>query len=212
MRREQSQFAWPRYLFTLYPSKSIARGQQVFMENAQSFFQSALDEADEKIAHIDSESLRMQGELRRKSEEKTILVGTRKALLIQLGKLAPEKSSLEDNATGVSKNAFKGMAPAVAARKHLQEIGHGLTHAELVEVLLKGNVKTDAKRPSDSIRTSIQRRPEWFRWVKRKGSTGYWELVEWPETGEAEAVAEQLADTPAIPPPLSLVEQPKLTA
>jgi len=94
------------------------------MENPQSFFQSALDEADEKIAHIDSETLRMQAELRRKSEEKAILLGTRRALLVQLGKLAPEKSSPEDNATGISKNAFKGMAPAVAARKHLQEIGH----------------------------------------------------------------------------------------
>ena len=180
------------------------------MENQDSFFQLALKEADEKIARIDSESARMQAELRSLSTEKVILLGTRRALLIQLGEIVPEKAPDEEVTSSVAKNAFKGLGSAAAARKYLQEVGHAQTHQQVVDALVKGNVKTGSKRPSDSIRTSMQRRPEWFRWVKRKGSPGCWELVEWPETSEA--AAEEPAQTAPIAPALALVGQPQLSA
>ncbi len=180
------------------------------MENQDSYFQLALREADENIARIDRESARIQTELRRLSTEKVILLGTRKALLIQLGELVPEKASDEEGTSSVSKNAFKGLGSAAAARKYLQEVGQAQTHQQVVDALVKGNAKSGSKRPSDSIRTSMQRRPEWFRWVKRKGSPGCWELVEWPETSDSSA--EERAQTAAIVPALALVGQPQLSA
>lgn len=148
------------------------------MEN-HDFFELALKAADERIAVIDTETATLQSALSKLFTDKTILLGTRRALLIQLGEIAPAHES-SGPAFSVSKKPFKGMGQARAARKHLCEIGRPQTHAEVVEALLRGHLKIASKHPGNSIRSSMQKHPEWFRWVKLNGDRGQWELVEWP--------------------------------
>jgi hypothetical protein len=84
----------------------------------------------------------------------------------------------------VTRNAFKGMAPAQAARKFLLEIGRGIAHPALVKALLRGNVKSGSKHSTDAMRTALHRHKEWFVWKKEKGQRGTWELVEWQTAAE----------------------------
>jgi hypothetical protein len=149
------------------------------MEN-HNFFELALKAADEKIALIDGEIATLQFALSKLLSEKTILLGTRRALLIQLGEIAPGNDLAGPTTGSVSKKPFKGMGQARAARKHLSEIDRPQTHAEVVEALLKGHLKIASKHPGNSIRSSMQKHPEWFRWIKLNGERGQWELIEWP--------------------------------
>jgi hypothetical protein len=55
---------------------------------------------------------------------------------------------------------------AAAARKYLFDVGRPQTHTQVVEALLKGNIKIASKHPGNFIRTSMQKHPDWFRWVK----------------------------------------------
>lgn len=155
------------------------------MEDQNNFFELALKSADEKIAHINSEQHTLQSTLNQLLAEKTILLGTRRALLIQLGELSSPSDLAPPITSPAHKNTFKGMGLAAAARKFLTEIGQPQTHAAVVDALLKGNVKTASKRPGNSIRTSMQNHPDWFRWTKLDGDRGYWELVEWPPQGHS---------------------------
>jgi hypothetical protein len=111
----------------------------------------------------------------------------------------------------VSRNAFKGMAPAQAARKYLLEIGHGTSHTALVKALLRGNVKTGSKHSTDAMRTALHRHKEWFVWKKEKGQRGIWELVEWQVSEDGKGVqdgsAPRMAGLPGGSPTLSLVSQ-----
>lgn len=170
------------------------------MENTDNHFQLALEAADQKIEAIDSEHHTLQSTLSKLISDRAVLLSTRKALLIQLGELTPETHTTAEGNSARSKNHFKGMGQAAAARKHLTEVGHSQTHAEVLEALLKGNFKTHSKRPSDSLRMAMQKRPDWFRWVKRPGDHGRWELVEWPTE-----------DGPNTTPPSSNSEPPTLS-
>lgn len=151
------------------------------MENEHNFFRLALQQADTRLTHIDAECDTLQSTLKNRLTEKTVLLGTRRALLIQLGELAPEDHSTTQTTASPSTKPFKGMSQARAARKYLSEIGRPQTHAEVVEALLKGHLKIASKHPGNSIRSSMQKHPEWFRWAKRNGERGEWELVEWPQ-------------------------------
>jgi hypothetical protein len=112
----------------------------------------------------------------------------------------------------VARNAFKGMAPATAARKYLLEIGRGISHPTLVKALLRGNVKSGSKHSTDAMRTALHRHKEWFVWKKEKGQRGTWELVEW-QTGASELNQEAASSTPlGSPPTLSLVGQSSFAA
>lgn len=173
------------------------------MENTDNHFQLALKAADRKIEAIESEHHTLQLTLSKLISDRAVLLSTRKALLIQLGELNPETNSLAEVNFARSKNHFKGMGQAAAARKHLTEVGHSQTHAEVLEALLKGNFKTHSKRPSDSLRMAMQKRPDWFRWVKRPGDHGRWELVEWPTEDSPNTTP---PSTNSDPPTLSLVQ------
>jgi hypothetical protein len=151
------------------------------MESGESVFQLALKEANEKLSQVDVEYRVLDSKLKDLTDKQKILLSTRLALQIQVGEVAPpEPLSFAEVISARSKNHFKGMGMAAAARKHLAEVGHAQTHAEILEALLKGNFKTQSKHPSGSLRTAMQKRPDWFRWVKRYGERGQWELVEWP--------------------------------
>lgn len=172
------------------------------MENQHNFFELALQQADTKLALIDTEHDTLQSALKKLLTEKTILLGTRRALLIQLGEIAPEDHSTAQTTHSPTTKPFKGMGQARAARKYLSEIGRPQTHAEVVEALLKGHLKIASKHPGNSIRSSMQKHPEWFRWAKLNGDRGQWELVEWPQQ------VQQPADTSpkdTTVPALSLV-------
>ncbi len=149
------------------------------MDDQNDPFAVALKAADERINSIDGEHDGLRLRLDKLANEKTILLTTRRALLIQTGELPPEVQS-SSQTSPTSRKSFKGMSLAAAARKYLIDIGHPQSHAEVVEALLKGNVKIAAKDPAGSIRTSMQKHPDWFRWVKPPGDHGRWELVEWP--------------------------------
>lgn len=150
------------------------------MESGETVFQLALKETNETISQLDVEHEVLNSKLKDLTNKKTILLSTRRALQIQVGEVAPEPLSFTDVIPARSKNHFKGMSMAAAARTHLAEVGHAQTHAEILEALLKGNFKTQSKHPSGSLRTAMQKRPDWFRWVKRPNERGQWELVEWP--------------------------------
>lgn len=160
------------------------------MENQPNIFGLALKAANEKIADIETHHNTLQAQLKDLVTEKTILLGTRRSLLIQLGEIAPEEHSIAQTTHSPTTKPFKGMGQASAARKYLSEIGRPQTHAEVVEALLKGHLKIASKHPGNSIRSSMQKHPEWFRWVKFHGDRGQWELTEWPQQPQ------QPADTP----------------
>jgi len=150
------------------------------MENQPTIFELALKTVDEMIVEIDTQHNTLQSKLNSLVSDRAVLLGTRKALLVQLGEIAPAKG-LVDEPSGLGlKNPFKGMGLAAAARKYLAELGLPRTHAEVVDALLKGNVKIASKHPGNSIRSSMQKHPDWFRWVKPNGDRGHWELIEWP--------------------------------
>lgn len=101
----------------------------------------------------------------------------------------------------VTRNAFKGMSPAVAARTYLQKVGRPQTHAEVANALLMGSVMSASRRPADSFRTSMQRHPKWFRWTKKNGQVGTWALVEWQLAKDSSSDdANQAPETPQAPP------------
>jgi hypothetical protein len=177
------------------------------------------DAYDEKV-RLEAEIVRMRGEIVRIDQRVAGFVDLSNELKKRLGHEVPEdarRTSKQDDdvsVSQVSRNAFKGMAPAHAARKYLLEIGHGMSHTALVKALLRGNVKTGSKHSTDAMRTALHRHKEWFVWKKEKGQRGIWELVEW-QTGEdrlgvEDTTASRMSGLPHSSSPLSLVSQPNI--
>jgi hypothetical protein len=146
----------------------------------------ALAEVEREIALVDSEAGRLTTAGSKLAVKKRSLEKTLRGLAELLGRVPPEPlpSNIgffdegEGSSTSlVSRNAFRYMGPAAAARKLLRKVGHRLTHPEVVEALLRGNVKSKARFPSDSSGPQCLRRKEWFVWKKEPGHFGCWELV-----------------------------------
>jgi hypothetical protein len=173
--------------------------------------------ADEEMARLEAEIIRMRSEIARISQQRTGFVDLSNQLKKRLGHEVVEdvrsgsKQDDDVDVAQVSRNAFKGMAPAQAARKYLLEIGHGMSHTALVKALLRGNVKTGSKHSTDAMRTALHRHKEWFVWKKEKGQRGIWELVEWQTSegsiGALDATASRMSGLPQGSPTLSLVSQ-----
>lgn len=171
----------------------------------------ALAEVEREIATVDSEAERLTTESTKLAVKKRSLQKTLRGLEELLGRVPPEplpsntgsfnEGEVASSTSLVSRNAFRYMAPAAAARKFLRDVGHRLTHVEVVDALLRGNVKSKAKYPSDSFRTAMLRRSDWFVWKKEPGHFGCWELVEWQQADDALNVK----DATAGPKPLCLV-------
>lgn len=171
----------------------------------------ALTEVEREIAVVDSEADRLTAGVMKLAVKKRSLLKTLRGLEELLGRVEPEPLSpmnaslneieMPSGAYSVSRNAFRYMGPAAAGRKLLRNTGHRLTHAELVDALLRGSVKSKAKYPSDSFRTAMQRRTDWFVWKKEVGHFGCWELVEWQKDEEKP----KLTDAAGISRTLSLV-------
>jgi hypothetical protein len=149
-------------------------------------YESARKDAETELAYVEAETARLRDELAeldlRKARAMKMLNIARECLGETVSETPPPFENTNDNEDGLSfvaKNQFRGLGPAEAARKYLEMLGHGETHSQLVKALNKGNVRTGSKRRSDSFRTSLQRRPDWFAWHKEKGLVGRWELVEW---------------------------------
>ena len=174
-------------------------------------------DTDDEKARLEGEIVRMRSEIARLDQRRVGFVNLSNELKKRLGHEVPEdarRASKQDDdvsVSQVSRNAFKGMAPAQAARKYLLEIGHGMSHSALVKALLRGNVKTGSKHSTDAMRTALHRHKEWFVWKKDKGQRGIWELVEW-QTGEGRLGAEnttasRMSGLPHGSSTLSLVSQ-----
>ena len=171
---------------------------------------------DDEVARLEAEMVRMRSEIAQSGQRRAGFVALRNELKKRLGHDVPEdarRASSQDDVSDsqVSRNAFKGMAPAHAARKYLLEIGHGMSHTALVKALLRGNVKTGSKHSTDAMRTALHRHKDWFVWKKEKGQRGIWELVEW-QTGEdrlgaEDTTASRMSSLPHGSSTLSLVSQ-----
>lgn len=157
-------------------------------------YESARKDAETELAYVEAEKARLCGELAeldlRKARAMKMLTVARECLGEVASEIHPTIESAnedndEDGLSFVAKNQFRGMGPAKAARRYLEMLGHGETHSLLVKALEKGSVRTGSKRRSDSFRTSLQRRPDWFVFKKEKGEVGRWELVEWQNAGAA---------------------------
>jgi hypothetical protein len=200
-------------------------GRRKMMDSDLSTFELALlrtqrdiADTDDEKARLEGEIVRMRSEIARLDQRRVGFVNLGNELKKRLGHEVPEDArrvSQQDDddvsVSQVSRNAFKGMAPAQAARKYLLEIGHGMSHATLVKALLRGNVKTGSKHSTDAMRTALHRHKEWFVWKKEKGQRGIWELVEW-QTGEdrigaEDTTASRMSGLPQGSPTLSLVSQ-----
>lgn len=175
-------------------------------------YESALKDAETELAYVEAETARLRGELNeldlRKQRAMRMLNIARECLGEVVSEIHPAVETAGDDERGdglsfVAKNQFRGMGPAKAARKYLEMLGLGETHSQLVKALEKGGVRTGAKRRSDSIRTCLQRRPDWFVFKKEKGEVGRWELVEWQNT--AASGGENLAESQSSARSLSLV-------
>lgn len=174
-------------------------------------------DTDDEKARLEGEIVRMRSEIARLDQRRVGFVNLGNELKKRLGHEVPEdahRASKQDDdvsVSQVSRNAFKGMAPAHAARKYLLEIGHGMSHTALVKALLRGNVKTGSKHSTDAMRTALHRHKEWFVWKKDKGQRGIWELVEWQTGEDREGVqdgpASGMSGLPSNSPALSLVSQ-----
>ncbi len=175
--------------------------------------------ADNEMARLESEIVRMRAEIAKIANQRAGFVDLSIELKKRLGQEVPAEGrasgELDEDASVrlVTRNAFKGMAPATAARKYLLEIGRGVSHPTLVKALLRGNVKTGSKHSTDAMRTALHRHKEWFVWKKEKGQRGTWELVEW-QTGANELSAQETAHPvpSGVPPALSLVSQSSFAA
>lgn len=177
--------------------------------------------ADDEMARLESEIVRMRADIAKIANQRAGFVDLSIELKKRLGQVVPPGvraggGELDEDASVrlVPRNAFKGMAPAQAARKYLLEIGHGVSHPALVKALLRGNVKSGSKHSTDAMRTALHRHKEWFVWKKEKGQRGTWELVEW-QTSVKESSAEESASSSVPssgPPTLSLVGQSVVAA
>ena len=173
--------------------------------------------ADEETARLEAEIVRMRSEIARISQQRAGFVDLSNQLKKRLGHEVVEdvrsgsKQGDDVDVAQVSRNAFKGMAPAHAARKYLLEIGHGMSHTALVKALLRGNVKTGSKHSTDAMRTALHRHKEWFVWKKEKGQRGIWERVEWQPSedrlGAEDTTASRMSGLPHGSSTLSLVSQ-----
>ena len=158
-------------------------------------YENARQDAEAELGYVEAERARLLAELSeldlRKARAMRMLNAARECLGEVVPEIRPtvesanEENEDEDGLSFVAKNQFRGMGPAKAARKYLEMLGHGETHSRLVKALEKGSVRTGSKRRSDSFRTSLQRRPDWFVFKKEKGEVGRWELVEWQKAGAA---------------------------
>ena len=154
--------------------------------------------ADEEMARLESEIVKMRAEIAHIATKRAGFVDLSVELKKRLGQEVPAEvrggGELDEDTCIrlVTRNAFKGMAPAQAARKFLLEIGRGIAHPALVKALLRGNVKSGSKHSTDAMRTALHRHKEWFVWKKEKGQRGTWELVEW-QTGAEDLPAQESA-------------------
>jgi|GEM_PF-4195336 len=178
------------------------------MSEAVSLLPLALAEVEQDITSAAEEAERLTSELERLEVKKVSLQKTARGLQELLG-IVPAASLTANNgradntddmvkASLLPRNAFRGMAPAAAALKCLRAIGHRITHSELVETLIRGNVKSRARYPSDSFRAAMMRRPDWFIWKKEPGHFGYWELVEWQDNQGNDAAVAKAGSTPTL--------------
>lgn len=172
---------------------------------------SARADAEEELALIDSETARMTTELTAMAGRRRTVVKMIEVAKEALGEIPPtpvqELDHERDEAGGltlVARNAFRALGPVQAALKYLRILEHEETHTNLVKALQKGNVKSGSRRPTDSFRNALARRPDVFVWRKEKGKVGVWGLREWQKPGE-QAMAAAASSIEESPRPLSLV-------
>lgn len=106
----------------------------------------------------------------------------------------------------IAADAFKGKTIPEASRELLRMFDRPATHHEMVEGLRQGGVSNN--HLDNAVRAALQRRTDWFVFVKEKGKFGRWHLVEWND------VLLEIAEEPATarPPRLAAVKSASQTA
>lgn len=184
------------------------------MSQVPKSYVAARNDLEAELAQIDAETARMSTELSELATRRLTVVTFFNAARAALGEVVPESNTVGgdlesredediDGLSLVARNAFRALGPSQAAVKYLRLREQRVTHAELVKALEKGNVKSGSKRPSDSIRNALSRRPDLFVWIKEPAKVGRWGLKEWQKTEESPS--EKTSDPAASSRPLSLV-------
>lgn len=188
-----------------------------------SIYEMSLRQTERDLGALEDERTRIRREIKDKQAELRDL-GMKRLGWVQLSgrlkrtlnlplteeeaKLCPEVSVTNESSVSITRNTFKAMSIADAARKYLLMLGRGATQRELIEILQNGGVRTEAKHLDAAFRNSLVRRPDWFVFIREKGKLGRWELTEW-QNGEIEQFHEDA--TPQTPRRLSVV-QPAIAA
>lgn len=142
---------------------------------------------DDEIKGLEGAIAGMQTEILNLAQQKEICLDLSVSLKVRLGLLPPPQKATTVSNNGnegqpdfvVPKNFVKGLGPADGALKILRRTGKPMTHPQLVQALVKGNVQSESKNREAAFRTAISRRGE-FVWVKKTGSRNVWALKEWP--------------------------------
>lgn len=146
-----------------------------------------IEAIDDEIKGLEGTIAGMQSEIVNLTQQKEICLDLSVSLKVRLGMLPPrQKAAMTTNSSNedkpdfvVPKNFVKDMGPADGALKILRRRGKPMGHPELVQALLKGNVRSESQNTDAAFRTALGRRKE-FVWVKEDGSRGFWALREWP--------------------------------
>jgi len=160
-----------------------------------------LEQIETDRNHFESEILRMQMELVRLQEKKTVWLQwaavSKKTLKIPLTdeekKYLPE---LMARAFVIPADAFKGMGLVEAAEAFLRRNGEPATHRQLLDGLRNGGLESKLRNLDNSVRSAMQRLGK-FKWYKDSEGVYRWALQEWI-TQLPQAVPEATREKPNL--------------
>jgi hypothetical protein len=127
-----------------------------------------IEAIDDEIKGLQGAIAGMQSEILNLTQQKEICLDLSVSLKVRLGVIPPPRkaTTVPDNSGEdtrdfvVPKNFVKGMGPADGALKILRRRGKPMSHPELVQALVKGNVQSESKNRDVAFRTAIGRRSE----------------------------------------------------
>lgn len=179
-----------------------------------SIYEMSLRQTERDLGALDDERERIKREIRDKQAELRDL-GTKRIEWIQLSghikkllrlelteeetKLCIEPTVASEPQVAITRSTFKGMSIADAARRYLMMVGRGVRQRELIDTLISGGVKTDAKHLDAAFRNALARRPDWFVFIREKKQLGRWELTEW-QNGDFESLQGEVTPAQQSPP------------
>jgi hypothetical protein len=197
--------------------KDLSQAEKMLQRNERD-----IQAIDDDIEGLEGTIAGMHAEILKLRKEKEICMDLSVSLKVRLGQIEPPAKpaagsvAVEDDGRPfvLPKNFVKGLSPADGGLKILTKWGKPMSHTEMVQHLLKGGVRSEAKSSDVAFRTALGRRKE-FLWIKLDGSRGVWVLRDWPGYENYEKPKKiQKVEQPESRPALALVSEsePALSA